>query len=135
MANRNQNNRSRSKSKNQTNRSNSRSNRRNRQSGGTGGSGGGAQMPLQYFVPDANVPRYYPAGHQMLGHNPNALPPKACYMSHGFEPHNPYVKTTAIQTGGAENWQFITNPETNRKVNVHSKKGKQVVTNYLNNLK
>ena len=36
------------------------------------------------------------------------------------------------QTGGA--FQYITNPETNRKVSVHSTLGKRILKNYLNRL-
>lgn len=109
--------------------------RKNRQTGGRVG------MPIQYFDPKASVPAYYHAGHHLLKPGNTAYGPSSA-VSYG-EPTGfgkgltgpnlaPYPNSTKTQTGGSSPYDKIVNPATGRKVSLFSKKGREVLGNYLN---
>lgn len=125
-----------------------RSNRRNskKQQGGDGNHNiQSVGMPIQYFNPDSKVPAYYPSGNEMLtkqyvsGLGPvnavNTTQPNACgtEMGPSLAPFSPY-EDVSMMTGGGSAFKQIVNPLTNRKVNVKSKLGQQIINQYIKNL-
>lgn len=126
-----------------------RSNRRNNSRKQQGGDGNhniqSVGMPIQYFNPGVKVPAYYPAGHEMLtkqyvsGLGPvnavNTTQPNACATEMGpsLAPFSPY-EDVSMMTGGGSAFKQIVNPLTNRKVNVNSKLGQQIINQYIKNL-
>jgi hypothetical protein len=107
--------------------------------------GGRVSMPIQYFVPKAEVPRYYPEGapeltqQYMSALGPinavNTTQPNACgsEMGPSLAPFNPYMDVS-MMTGGSDMFSHIVNPLTGRKVAIRSKLGKQILGQYLNML-
>jgi hypothetical protein len=97
-------------------------------------------MPIQYFDPKATVPAYYPAGHHSLKPGNSAYGPISA-VSYGeptghekaFTGPNlaPYPNSTKTQTGGSSPYNNIINPATGRKVSLFSKKGRDILGNYL----
>lgn len=52
-----------------------------------------------------------------------------------FKTHNETYSVPSSQFGGRDLFNYITNPKTGKKVSIHSKKGKQVLSKYINSLK
>ena len=106
--------------------------------------GGRVAMPMQYYNPNAKVPAYYPTGSPELTPQANAYGPTVA-VSHGVGSGNafpnsvgpnlaPAPRSSGLHTGGAyaDPFDRITNPTTGRKVSIYSKKGKEVLSNYVN---
>ena len=122
-----------------------RSARKNRQSGGR------VTMPSEYF--GGNSGRYFAAGSAELNIGPSAYGVNhptsrgTCIGQNLNGPDLGPTRHSGIQTGGfvrggipntvthqqgcGRPFQFITNPETNRKVSINSRIGKRVLKNYL----
>lgn len=107
--------------------------------------GGRVTMPARYFNPKADVPRHYPANHEMLtktyssAYGPinavNTTQPNKCgtEMGPNLAPFNPHVQGSSLQTGGAA-YNKIVNPMTNRKVASNSTLGRKIIKQYINEL-
>lgn len=106
--------------------------------------GGRVSMPLRYFDPDANVPAYYATGSPQLTCAPTAYGPYKA-VSHGVAsgpgfPRSvgpnlaPAPDASNLQTGGGYTSPYdkITNPATGRRVSIYTKKGKEVLSQYVN---
>ena len=105
--------------------------------------GGRVAMPLQYYNPDTPGPRYYPTGAPELNPGSNAYGPSVA-VSHGMSsgpafPRSigpnlaPSPNSSNLHTGGGgvNPYDKITNPATGRKVSIHTKKGKEVLSHYV----
>ncbi len=112
------------------------SSKKNRQSGGR------VLMPIQYFDPNAEVPHYYSKGdsHLNTGNNAYGVYRPVSYgepTGPGFKGYTgpnlgPYPHSTKTQTGGKSVYDSIVNPETGRKVSIFTKKGRNILEQYLN---
>lgn len=98
--------------------------------------GGRVTMPSEYFGNDSG--RYYETGSPELNIS-NSAYGKNVPTSRGIIIDNNVsgpdlgpTSSSGIQTGGA--FQYITNPQTNRKVNINGKIGKKILNNYIKNL-
>ena len=104
--------------------------------------GGKNVLPIRYFNPNQSVPKYYPSGSPQLdtgnsAYGPNVGVSYGVSTGEGFNRMNgpnlgPYPNSTKTQTGG---FNKIVNPDTGRKVSIHSKTGKQVLKSYIRALK
>jgi hypothetical protein len=104
--------------------------------------GGNVGYPLQWFNPSATVPGYYAPGSEMLtkqyssAYGPiNAVSMgtvNACgtEMGPNLAPFNPYQNVSGIMTGGSL-YKQIVNPLNGQRVNIRSKKGQQILRQYL----
>jgi hypothetical protein len=123
-----------------------RNNSRKQQRGGDGNLNiQSVGMPIQYFNPAAKVPAYYPSGHEMLTKQytsalgpiraVNTTQPSQCgnEMGPSLAPFSPY-EDVSMMTGGNNAFNQIVNPLTNRRVNIHSKLGQQILASYLNEI-
>jgi hypothetical protein len=102
-------------------------------------------MPIQYYNPRAEVPKYYPDGSDVLTRqymsalgrvNPvNTTQPNACgtEMGPSLAPFSPY-EDVSMMTGGNSRFSSIVNPLTGRKVAVKSQLGKKILKQYLQEL-
>lgn len=107
--------------------------------------GGGLNFPAQYFNPDADIPKYYPAGSPELKLPASSYGPSSA-VSYGrltgpsypnmvgpnYGPAHHKHSSTNIQTGGSSPYDYIINPLTNHKVSLFSKKGKSILKYYIN---
>ena len=88
---------------------------------------GGARtvLPIQYF--DPSIPYYSTIDdNSMVFDSVDTYQQVQTINGCGIQPYNqPYNQLT----GGS--FQTIINPATNRKVSVHSRLGKKIITNYL----
>ena len=100
-------------------------------------------MPLQYFNPDTPGPKYYPTGAPELNPGNNAYGPTVA-RSFGVDsgpsfPNSvgpnlaPGPGSSGVHTGGGYTnpYDKITNPTTGRKVSIHTRKGKEVLSQYV----
>ena len=100
-------------------------------------------MPIQYFNPNAKVPAYYPTDSSVLTKQylsalgpinaVNTTQPNNCgtEMGPSLAPFSPY-ENLGHMTGGSSNaFNQIVNPLTNRKVNINSKLGQQILNQYI----
>jgi len=86
--------------------------------------GGRVSLPSEYFGSDSG--RYYKPGSPELQLEPSAYGPNNVKnRSIGPAPNH-----SNLQTGGGI-YNKIINPETGRRVSVTSKKGKQIISNYI----
>ena len=118
-----------------------KNNRQRKQRGG-----GEVAYPIQWFNPDAKVPAYYPPGSEALtkqyesAYGPiNAVDttqPNSCHTQMGpnLAPFSPYEDVSNMTGGAQQAFQQIVNPFTNRKVNIHSRLGKQILQQYIKQL-
>ena len=115
-----------------------RNTRRKQRGGESNATSQSVQMPMQYYDPN---------NHSTYAVNPPALAPSAygtSYpVSHGMPSCNnmvgpslgPSPGSSGLQTGGmAQLYSKIVNPDTGRKVSIHSNIGKRVLKNYLKQL-
>ena len=105
--------------------------------------GGNVDYPIQWFNPDAKVPAYYKPGSEALtkeyasAYGPinavNTTSPNSCMTEMGpnLAPFSPYENVSNMTGGAQVAFQQIVNPLTNRKVNIHSRLGKQILQQYL----
>ena len=108
--------------------------KKNRQAGGR------VLMPIQYYDPNAKVPAYYPKGDSHLNNGNTAYgvyrpvsfgePTGSGFKGYTGPNLAPYPNSTKTQTGGAI-YNTITNPESGRKVSIFTKKGRQILENYV----
>jgi len=103
-------------------------------------------MPIQYFNPSAKVPAYFANGSDMLTKQyvsalgpvnaVNTTQPNACgtEMGPSLAPFSPFENVSHMSGGSSQSFQQITNPLTNRKVNIQSKLGQQILNQYMNQL-
>jgi hypothetical protein len=100
-------------------------------------------MPIQYFNPDAKVPAYYPNGSEVLTRQyqsalgpinaVNTTQPNKCgtEMGPSLAPFSPYEDVGHMTGGSSVAFKQIVNPLTNRKVNINSKLGQQILNQYI----
>jgi hypothetical protein len=99
--------------------------------------GGRVTFPSEYFGTESG--RYFPEGSPELQLGPSAYGvnvPTSRGVLISPELSGPDLAAAnhiGIQTGGKKTnpFEFIVNPETNRKVSIHSRVGKQILSNYL----
>ena len=110
--------------------------KKNRQTGGR------VSMPIQYYDPLADVPHYYSKGDHHLNNANTAYGPYSAVSFgeptgvgfKGFTGPNLAASpnNTKTMTGGGSVYDTIVNPATGRKVSLFTKKGRDVLENYLN---
>lgn len=105
--------------------------------------GGEVAYPIQWYDPEAKVPAYYKPGSEMLtkqytsAYGPiNAVSttqPNSCLTEMGpnLAPFSPYEDVSNMTGGAQKAFEQIVNPLTNRKVNIHSRLGKQILNQYI----
>jgi hypothetical protein len=92
-------------------------------------------LPSEYFGNTSG--RYFEPGSSQLNISDSAYGPNIA-TSRGI-PINPLsmgpnlgpTNHTSLQTGGKHVYDYIVNPETNRKVSIHTRLGKNILLNYL----
>ena len=102
--------------------------------------GGRVTFPSEYFGTDSG--RYFPEGSPELQLGPSAYgvnvpTSRGILMTPELSgPDLAAANHSGIQTGGKKTnpFEFIVNPETNRKVSIHSRVGKKILSNYLKKL-
>ena len=87
--------------------------------------GGRVTMSSQYF--GRNTDKYYPAGSSELVHQGNKT-----LAGHDLSPSQPNNTLTGLQTGGRNDpFDFIFDPNTNKKVSIYGKRGQEILKDYF----
>ena len=116
---------------------NNRERKNNKRNRSKNQKGGRVTMPAEYF--GKNSGRYFEANAPQLqmsnsAYGANRATSRGVLIGNNMSgPDLGPTGHSGVQTGGSQ-FDFIVNPETNRKVRVNGKIGKRVLKNYLNEL-
>ena len=116
---------------------NNRERRNNKRNRSKNQKGGRVTMPAEYF--GKNSGRYFEANAPQLqmsnsAYGANRATSRGVLIGNNMSgPDLGATNHSGVQTGGSQ-FDFIVNPETNRKVRIDGKIGKRVLKNYLNEL-
>ena len=116
---------------------NNRERRNNKRNRSKNQKGGRVTMPAEYF--GKNSGRYFEANAPQLqmsnsAYGANRATSRGVLIGNNMSgPDLGPTRHSGVQTGGSQ-FDFIVNPETNRRVRVDGKIGKRVLKNYLNEL-